>query len=181
MKKCPKCKTEKEETEYHKDPTKKDGLCVYCKKCRKNPNKMFHNNRNLDKLVNKSIKESIKKNKNGYIWESIVGCKLEFIKMVCEKRWEPGMNWENYGEYWIIERIIPGSLFSVTELKKSWNWKNLRPVKRIGRINKRTKVDWSLVEKYKLYDIIPISIVKELNIRKLYIERRDNGQSNNNK
>jgi hypothetical protein len=33
MKTCPKCKTEKEESEYTKDKTRKDGLYPTCKKC----------------------------------------------------------------------------------------------------------------------------------------------------
>lgn len=33
MKTCSKCKLEKELTEFHKDATKKDGLCHQCKEC----------------------------------------------------------------------------------------------------------------------------------------------------
>ena len=35
MKYCYKCKKEKDETEFHKNRSKKDGLCCECKACKK--------------------------------------------------------------------------------------------------------------------------------------------------
>ena len=53
MKTCPKCKKEKDESCFHKNKIKKDGLTVYCKECIRIKN----NNHNL---LNK---EQIKKKK----------------------------------------------------------------------------------------------------------------------
>ncbi len=35
MKRCSKCGTEKDRTDFHKDSSRRDGLCVWCKACAK--------------------------------------------------------------------------------------------------------------------------------------------------
>ena len=41
MKVCSKCGIEKDEGEFHKDKTKKEGLSTHCKKCRKEKDKKY--------------------------------------------------------------------------------------------------------------------------------------------
>ena len=45
MKKCSKCKVEKEFSEFHKNKASKDGYCSRCKVCRKEYNKQRYQNK----------------------------------------------------------------------------------------------------------------------------------------
>jgi hypothetical protein len=49
MKKCNRCKSEKDESEFYKNVTTKDGLTYQCKECRKELNKQYYKH-NKDKV-----------------------------------------------------------------------------------------------------------------------------------
>jgi len=73
MKKCTKCKLDKEITEFSKDKQKKDGLYPSCKKCESKAGKIYHTNNKEKESKRKKIyyinnKEKIlKRNKLWYI------------------------------------------------------------------------------------------------------------------
>jgi hypothetical protein len=74
------------------------------------------------------------------------------------------MNWNNFGSYWWIDKIIPRSVFKYgnvanNELKKCWSLKNLRPLFKTECKRKGDKVIWELIEKYNLFDILPIGLI----------------------
>ncbi|MCJ7507859.1 MAG: hypothetical protein MUO85_03910 [candidate division Zixibacteria bacterium] len=78
----------------------------------------------LNDSVGRSIRKSLQGNKNGRSWESLVNYGLEQLKRHIEKRFKPGMSWENYGE-WEIDHIIPISAFNFEkpediDFKKCW-------------------------------------------------------------
>src|SRR6185295_19126880 len=37
----------------------------------------------------------------------LVGCTGIFLRQWMEARWTKQMNWDNYGEYWVIDHIVP--------------------------------------------------------------------------
>ena len=98
----------------------------------------------LENSMRASIYQSLKGNKNGQHWETIVGYTLEAIKTHIEQQFEPWMTWENLGKYdpktwndndrttwsWQIDHIKPVVLFQITdvsciEFKKCWSLDNL--------------------------------------------------------
>lgn len=96
--------------------------------------------------IRNGIYKSLKRNKNGYHWEDLVGYKLENLKKHLEKQFINGMNWDNYG-LWHIDHIIPVSAFNFQkhnniDFKKCWNLKNLQPLwkkdnlEKLGKLNK---------------------------------------------
>lgn len=65
----------------------------------------------------------------------LLGCDIPFLRLYLEARFEPWMNWANYGE-WHIDHIIPCAEFNLTDpeqQKQCFHYSNLRPLK--GRDN----------------------------------------------
>jgi hypothetical protein len=70
----------------------------------------------------------------------LLGYSVEELKKHLESQFEPGMAWENYGD-WHIDHVIPDSWFSYTStqdkgFKDSWALKNLQPMWAQQNINK---------------------------------------------
>lgn len=67
------------------------------------------------------------------------------LKEHLEKQFDDNMTWENYGNYWTIDHIIPQSklLFQSFEEEnfiKCWCLENLRPLEKIENIKKGNKI-----------------------------------------
>jgi len=82
--------------------------------------------------------------KNGMAWESLTGYTAEELKKYLEKRWLPGMSWENYGE-WHIDHIVPISVFNFrnaedVDFKRCWALKNLRPLWAKDNLSKGSRI-----------------------------------------
>ena len=176
MKKCSICGLEKDYTEFHKDVYQKDGLKNQCKECRshKKIRKQIakENHKSLDKSITRSINRSIKRNKKGYIWERVIGITLEELKLHLENQFDDIMTWDNYGEYWVINKIISTSLYRYSdrinnEFLKAWSIKNFRPYPKLLQKRKKEKIIWEEIHHYKLYDILPIGILGDT----LWIEK----------
>lgn len=59
-----------------------------------------------------------------------LGCTLEDLKKHIEMQWQPGMSWENYGE-WEIDHVRPLSSFNLlekSEQQKANHYTNLQPL-----------------------------------------------------
>lgn len=70
-------------------------------------------------------------------WEDIVGYSLQELKEHLEEQFTPEMNWDNMGEYWEIDHIIPLNLFKYEtehdeQFKICWSLANLRPLEKIA-------------------------------------------------
>jgi len=87
----------------------------------------------LRSIISKAIWKSIKRNKNGYHWEDLVGYTLDDLKQHLEKQFKDGMSWDNYGyDGWHIDHKKPVSWFNFTsyedeEFKQCWALENLQP------------------------------------------------------
>lgn len=118
----------------------------------------------LNELISQSMNRAIKRDRNDYIWERVTGTNLEDLKEHLESQFDDNMSWENYGDYWVIDKIIPLKSYpSNAEYKKIWSIKNLRPYPRKLRNARKQGIDWKLVEEYHLYDILPIGQLGENN------------------
>ena len=151
MKKCVKCKIEKEVEDFCKDSKSKDGKQSQCKKCKAEYLKEYYAN-NPDKRGEKTKEQRLKtyyKNrvsmnfsrrlrkalnglKEGHSWESLVGYSIIDLKEHLERQFIDGMGCHNYGE-WHIDHKKPISSFNIEsvdskEFKECWSLDNLQPL-----------------------------------------------------
>lgn len=60
-----------------------------------------------------------------------LGCSPTELRYYLEQRFLPGMTWENYGQIWYMDHIIPLSFFDLqneTEFKMAVRYQNLQPL-----------------------------------------------------
>lgn len=180
---CSRCKKFKPYFCFHKDLTKRDKHKTICKECRrrkKGQNVLTQQRKGFDRNLMTSIYRSIKRNRNGYLWEKVVGYTLSDLKAYIEEQFTSEMSWENFGSVWWIDKIIPRAAYhysrSSNELRKCWSLKNLRPLLKVECMRKKNKFYWHLIDKYNLYSILPIGIIVSEN--RSFIEK---GNSNENR
>jgi hypothetical protein len=113
----------------------------------------------LSTNISNSIRSSIKNDKNGLHWESIVGYTLEQLKKHLEKLFKPGMSWSNYGRRgWHIDHKIPLSVFNFDnekdiDFKRCWSLNNLQPLWETENIRKRDKLEKPFQPFLKLMEV----------------------------
>jgi len=64
-------------------------------------------------------------------FSDILGCDLYFFKKWIEFRFDENMNWDNLGECWEIDHILPISSFDFTNknnIQVCFHWTNLQPL-----------------------------------------------------
>jgi transposase-like protein len=60
----------------------------------------------------------------------LLGCTIPLLHEWMEFQFYDGMDWDNYGEYWHIDHVMPCSSFDLTDpeqQKECFQWSNLRP------------------------------------------------------
>lgn len=87
----------------------------------------------LNVLMSSNIYHALKTSKSEQHWEDLVGYTIEQLRKHLEKQFDENMNWENMGEYWEIDHIIPKGIFNYTkstdhDFKICWSLANLRPL-----------------------------------------------------
>ena len=90
------------------------------------------------------INHSLKGNKNGNHWETLVNFTLQDLIAHLEKQFKPGMSWNNYGA-WHIDHKIPVSLwkfeiYTDPEFKECWALDNLQPLWALENIKKGNRI-----------------------------------------
>jgi hypothetical protein len=93
------------------------------------------------------------KTKNASIL-TYVGCSIEFMQEHLNSTKKP-----DWGDDLHIDHIIPSSLFDHTneeEVKKCWNWRNLRYLPAEENISKQATLDMDLVKSYGIEDLLPL-------------------------
>lgn len=109
----------------------------------------------LNYNISRSISDSIKRGKNGYHWESLVGYTLQDLMKHLEKQFAPQMNWDNYGSYWHLDHIVPISVFNFDnynhiDFKRCWALQNLQPLEKIENMKKHNKINSSFQPNLKI-------------------------------
>lgn len=74
--------------------------------------------------------------------EKLTGCSFEELYKHLESQFEEGMNWDNYGSYWVVDHKIPLISVDLTDpaaLEKVCHYSNLRPLTAIMNSSKATE------------------------------------------
>ena len=98
----------------------------------------------LSERMRLSIRKSCVSGKNGHSWESLVGYTVSDLKVHLEKKFLPGMSWDNRSE-WHIDHVIPITAFNFIsvhdiDFKRCWSLDNLRPLWMKDNIRKHNKL-----------------------------------------
>jgi hypothetical protein len=73
----------------------------------------------------------------------LIGCNKKYLKDWIEYQFDSKMNWQNQGSYWHLDHTIPCDSFDSSnenDLKKCFNWTNLRPLEKSRNISKSSKI-----------------------------------------
>lgn len=93
-------------------------------------------------IVIRSIKRVSKSNCKYSSTITQIGCSDTFFKEYIEKKFKPGMTWQNHGQ-WHMDHIIPCSSFDLTDpeqQKKCNHYSNLQPLWKHENLAKRDKI-----------------------------------------
>jgi hypothetical protein len=95
----------------------------------------------LSMAVSAGIRRSLKTGKGGKGWESLVGYSIDRLMEHLQKHFQPGMSFENYGE-WHIDHKIPLAAHNFEtpddiDFKRAWALGNLQPLWAVDNIKKR--------------------------------------------
>jgi len=80
-----------------------------------------------------------------------LGVSLEYFHKWIEYQFDENMSWTNQGTYWDIDHVLPCSNFNLEQdedIKKCFNWKNLRPCEKKENYRKNNKIDESLINNH---------------------------------
>lgn len=95
----------------------------------------------MSEILRSKIHKYIKGEKPNY--QTIIDCDLEFFKKWIEFRFDKNMNWNNIGEYWQIDHILPIDAFNCsieTDRNICFHWTNLQPLEKTENRNKSNKL-----------------------------------------
>lgn len=95
----------------------------------------------LSMAVSAGIRRSLKTSKGGKKWEHLVGYTIGDITSHLERLFQPGMTWDNYGD-WHVDHKIPLAAHNFEtpediDFKKAWALDNLQPLWATDNIKKR--------------------------------------------
>ncbi len=108
----------------------------------------------LNASISENIRCSLKGNKKGQRWETLVGYNLQQLINHLEKQFQPNMTWKNYGK-WHIEHKIPISVFNFDSAKhidfqRCWSLNNLQPMWASDNFKKHANLDGPFQSSLKL-------------------------------
>lgn len=88
----------------------------------------------LDGVISRGIHGALKGKKNGRAWESLVGYDINDLMRHIERQFQPGMSWDNHGQYgWHLDHIVPRTAFNYEtpedmDFQRCWALDNLQPL-----------------------------------------------------
>lgn len=106
----------------------------------------FYKKKQLRCVVSRAITQKLKlrgKSKSGSILSNL-DFSIDELKISIESKFQPGMNWENYGE-WHLDHVTPDSHYIYDKMsdvgfKLSWSLSNLQPLWAIDNQRKYNKL-----------------------------------------
>lgn len=76
-----------------------------------------------------------------------IGLNWQETKLLLENRMIPTMNWNNYGNHWVVDHIVPFWVFDVTneaDMKLLWHYDNLMPLRWRDNLLKQGDLHFSI-------------------------------------
>lgn len=119
----------------------------------------------LSHTISSAVYRVLKGIKSDRHWEDLVGYSIQELKEHLERQFNENMTWNNIGEYWEIDHIIPLNLFHYeTEQDKQfqicWSLANLRPLEKIA--NKSRPKDGSDISKEQAINILGLDLYYDM-------------------
>lgn len=99
-------------------------------------NKLAHNLRNR-------ISRFIRRKAGRASTEELLGCSFTEFKDFLECQFGTGMTWENYGEYWHVDHIVPVAAFDLSDpdqVRRCFHFSNLRPLRARENLRKSKRI-----------------------------------------
>jgi hypothetical protein len=81
----------------------------------------------------------------------LIGCTPCQFRDWIESRFEKDMTWDNYGELWHADHVIPVSHFDLTNDDQKflcWSWANTCPMYAVANMHKKNKIDTDQILKH---------------------------------
>jgi hypothetical protein len=120
---------------------------------------------NIEYKIKETIRARIllaiknKYTKKAYKSMDLLGCDIGVLLNHIEKQFLPGMNWGNHGlRGWHIDHIIPCDAYNLrkeSEQKKCFHYTNLQPLWEKDNTTKKNKIDYDLIEKHNIQNLLP--------------------------
>lgn len=85
----------------------------------------------IAKILRNRFREALQGNIKTQTAINLLGCSIDELKSYLSNQFKPEMTWENHGEIWEIDHIIPCSKFDLTDIeqqKQCFNFLNLQPL-----------------------------------------------------
>ena len=76
--------------------------------------------------------------------KQLIGCTQVHFKLWLSYQFDINMNWDNYGDYWVMDHVKPCAMFNLAnkiERIECFNWQNIRPLKISDNSAKQSKYD----------------------------------------
>ena len=147
-----KLKNKRSRDHYYKNRKKRQKQIAEWKKKEYKKDPVFR----MRMCIKSGLRSSLKR--RGYTKKSrtheVLGCSFDFFVSFMEKKFQNGMNWENYGK-WELDHIVPVSLGKTEEeIVALNNYINFQPLWKEDNIKKYDKIVWEMIpaenrEKYK--------------------------------
>jgi hypothetical protein len=167
---CSGCNIIKPKDEFYNQVYSIDGIGTICIDCEKkrhkdwrtdNPEKVqvyydkylaYYNNRrkydpefkisgNIRNRVRMAItRQDSSKFNNTF---ELIGCSPSFLVGWLEHNFDSHMSWDNYGNYWHLDHVVPCSSFDLLveeEQYKCFNWRNCQPMEATKNLSKNNKI-----------------------------------------
>ncbi len=122
----------------------------------------------LKRTCKTRIAQSIKKDKKT---DKYVGCKMSFLKEWIEFCFTNNMNFQNHGEIWHVDHVIPIDTFDLTKDHNQFacfDWKNLSPELATYNLSKNNSIHKDQVMKH-IQNLINFHKLKNMEIPYTYI------------
>lgn len=97
----------------------------------------------LLKLRLRSRIHKVLKGRSSLSLSHVLGCDAAFLKQWIEQQFKRGMRWDNYGERWHIDHIVPCSAFDLAspgDQKRCFHYSNLRPLLAYDNHSKHARI-----------------------------------------
>lgn len=119
----------------------------------------------LSHTISSAIYRVLKGIKSDRHWEDLVGYSIQELKEHLEKQFTSEMSWDNMGEYWEIDHIIPQNLFIYNSnedisFKICWSLNNLRPLEKF--LNRSRPKDGRDISKEQAISILGLDLYNDI-------------------